>query len=76
MASELKLDSFQFNDFSLGPNQMLQASLRMFIDCGFIDEFHIDYEVNTRQTRIDYIFDVFAAVEFLCSILTNWNGLS
>ncbi|XP_073235932.1 dual 3',5'-cyclic-AMP and -GMP phosphodiesterase 11A-like isoform X2 [Porites lutea] len=48
MASELKLDSFQFNDFSLGPNEMLQASLRMFIDCGFIDEFHIDYEVLCR----------------------------
>ena len=52
MASELQLDSFQFNDFSLGPNQMLQASLRMFIDCGFIDEFHIDYEVNTRRTNL------------------------
>lgn len=45
-ASEFKVDSFQFDDFSLGPDQMLQASLRMFIDCGFIDEFHIDYEVK------------------------------
>ena len=44
-ASEFKVDSFQFDDFSLEPDQMLQASLRMFIDCGFIDEFHIDYEV-------------------------------
>lgn len=47
-ASEFKVDSFQFDDFSLGPDQMLQASLRMFIDCGFIDEFHIDYEVLCR----------------------------
>ena len=44
-AEEFKVDSFQFDDFSLEPDQMLQASLRMFIDCGFIDEFHIDYEV-------------------------------
>ena len=54
MASELKLDSFQFNDFSLEPNEMLQASLRMFIDCGFIDEFHIDYEVNTRRNNLGF----------------------
>ncbi|XP_067020577.1 dual 3',5'-cyclic-AMP and -GMP phosphodiesterase 11A-like [Acropora muricata] len=47
-ASEFKVDSFQFDDFSLGPDQMLQASLRMFIDCGFIDEFHIDYEILCR----------------------------
>ena len=40
------MDTFQFDDFSLEPDQMLQASLRMFIDCGFIDEFHIDYEVK------------------------------
>ena len=44
-ASEFKVDSFQFDDFSLEPDQMLKASLRMFIDCGFIHEFHIDYEV-------------------------------
>lgn len=47
-SSEFKVDSFQFDDFSLEPDQMLQASLRMFIDCGFIDEFHIDYEVLCR----------------------------
>lgn len=47
-ASEFKVDTFQFDDFSLEPDQMLQASLRMFIDCGFIDEFHIDYEVLCR----------------------------
>lgn len=45
-ADEFKVDSFQFDDFSLEPDQMLQASLRMFIDCSFIDEFHIDYEVQ------------------------------
>ena len=45
-AREMNLDSFSFDDFSLEPDQMLQASLRMFIDCGFIDEFHIDYEVK------------------------------
>ena len=45
-ASEFKVDSFQFDDFSLEPDQMLQASVRMFMDCGFIDEFHIDYEVG------------------------------
>ncbi|PFX27484.1 dual 3',5'-cyclic-AMP and -GMP phosphodiesterase 11A-like [Stylophora pistillata] len=47
-AEEFKVDSFQFDDFSLEPDQMLQASLRMFIDCGFIDEFHIDYEILCR----------------------------
>ncbi|KAJ7375423.1 Dual 3',5'-cyclic-AMP and -GMP phosphodiesterase 11A [Desmophyllum pertusum] len=47
-ADEFKVDSFQFDDFSLEPDQMLQASLRMFIDCSFIDEFHIDYEILCR----------------------------
>lgn len=51
-AEEFKVDSFQFDDFSLEPDQMLQASLRMFIDCGFIDEFHIDYEVQVSSSII------------------------
>ena len=50
-AEEFKVDSFQFDDFSLEPDQMLQASLRMFIDCGFIDEFHIDYEVQYNRSQ-------------------------
>ena len=34
---------------------MLQASLRMFIDCSFIDEFHIDYEVQVSFGLINFL---------------------
>lgn len=59
-AEEFKVDSFQFDDFSLEPDQMLQASLRMFIDCGFIDEFHIDYEVQISSSLIKFYKERFA----------------
>jgi dual 3',5'-cyclic-AMP and -GMP phosphodiesterase 11 len=37
----------KFDDFSLDPDQMLTASVRMFIDCGLIEEFNIDYQVHS-----------------------------
>lgn len=62
-SSEFKVDSFQFDDFSLEPDQMLQASLRMFIDCGFIDEFHIDYEVSKGSANRIQVIDCFIKKE-------------
>ncbi|EDO43657.1 predicted protein [Nematostella vectensis] len=47
-AVDINLHSFKFDDFSLAADDMLIASLRMFKDCGFIEEFHIDYEVLSR----------------------------
>ena len=41
----MNLDSFRFDDFSLESDQMLRAATRMFMDCGFIEAFNIDYEV-------------------------------
>ena len=44
-SEELNLYSFTFDDFSLSADEMLMASIRMFKDSGFIEAFHIDYEV-------------------------------
>jgi hypothetical protein len=46
------LYSFTFDDFSLGADEMLMASIRMFKDSGFIEAFHIDYEVYTSQNGL------------------------
>ena len=43
--TSINLNSMKFDDFSLDPDQMLTASVRMFLDCGLIEEFNIDYQV-------------------------------
>ena len=45
-SEEINLYSFTFDDFSLGADEMLLAGIRMFRDSGFIQAFHIDYEVK------------------------------
>lgn len=40
-----KLDSVLFNDFSLTKDDMLVASIRIFLDLGFVRKFRIEYEV-------------------------------
>lgn len=47
-AKALQLNSFSFDDFSLGDGETLQAALRMFIDLDFPGRFHIDYTVLCR----------------------------
>ncbi|KAK3740158.1 hypothetical protein QZH41_014087, partial [Actinostola sp. cb2023] len=47
-SEELNLYSFTFDDFSLGADEMLIASIRMFKDSGFIEAFNVDYETLGR----------------------------
>uniref|UniRef100_A0A1A8GSF5 Phosphodiesterase 11a, like n=1 Tax=Nothobranchius korthausae TaxID=1143690 RepID=A0A1A8GSF5_9TELE len=47
-SSELGIDEFHFNDFSLDNDAMITASLRMFLELGVIQKFKIDYEVLCR----------------------------
>ncbi|MGH0138546.1 UNVERIFIED_CONTAM: hypothetical protein FKN15_038812 [Acipenser sinensis] len=46
--SELGIDEFYFNDFSLDKDAMITASLRMFLELGVVQKFKIDYEVLCR----------------------------
>ncbi|KAG5856675.1 hypothetical protein ANANG_G00010430 [Anguilla anguilla] len=48
LSSELGIDEFHFNDFSLDNDAMITASLRMFLDLGVVQKFKIDYEVLCR----------------------------
>ncbi|GIY26709.1 dual 3',5'-cyclic-AMP and -GMP phosphodiesterase 11 [Caerostris darwini] len=43
-----KLQDLKFDDFSLNDKEMLKASLRMFVDLGFIQRFGIEYDVLCR----------------------------
>ncbi|GIY28839.1 dual 3',5'-cyclic-AMP and -GMP phosphodiesterase 11 [Caerostris darwini] len=43
-----KLNDLKFDDFSLNDKEMLKASLRMFMDLGFIQRFGIQYDVLCR----------------------------
>ncbi|XP_016143014.1 dual 3',5'-cyclic-AMP and -GMP phosphodiesterase 11A [Sinocyclocheilus grahami] len=45
LSSELGIDEFHFNDFSLDNDAMITASLRMFLELGVVQKFKIDYEV-------------------------------
>ncbi len=45
----------KFDDFSLDPDQMLTASVRMFLDCGLIEEFNIDYQVQLWYTESNLV---------------------
>lgn len=46
LSSELGIDEFHFNDFSLDNDAMITASLRMFLELGVVQKFKIDYEVR------------------------------
>lgn len=46
LSSELGIDEFHFNDFSLDNDGMITASLRMFLELGVGQKFKIDYEVR------------------------------
>ncbi|KAK7886241.1 hypothetical protein WMY93_025862 [Mugilogobius chulae] len=48
LSSELGIDEFHFNDFSLDNDAMITASLRMFLELGAVQKFKIDYEVLCR----------------------------
>ena len=54
-----KLDSVLFNDFSLTKDDMLVASIRIFLDLGFVRKFRIEYEVCcieqiSRRKNVSY----------------------
>ncbi|XP_006636273.1 dual 3',5'-cyclic-AMP and -GMP phosphodiesterase 11A isoform X1 [Lepisosteus oculatus] len=48
LVTELGIDQFYFNDFSLDSDAMITASLRMFLELGIVQKFKIDYEVLCR----------------------------
>ncbi|KAF7708490.1 dual 3',5'-cyclic-AMP and -GMP phosphodiesterase 11A [Silurus meridionalis] len=48
LSSELGIDAFHFNDFSLDNDAMITASLRMFLELSVVQKFKIDYEVLCR----------------------------
>lgn len=48
-AEELGLDSLEFNDFSLQPNDMIIAAVRMFDELQLTSEFHIRREVKSKH---------------------------
>lgn len=49
LSSELGIDEFHFNDFSLDNDAMITASLRMFQELGVVQKFKIDYEVKPKK---------------------------
>ncbi|KAK3551315.1 hypothetical protein QTP70_013919 [Hemibagrus guttatus] len=48
LSSELGIDEFHFNDFSLDNDAMITASLRMFLELSVVQKFKMDYEVLCR----------------------------
>ena len=81
--STINLSSMKFDDFSLDPDQMLTASVRMFIDCGLIEEFNIDYQTlcwwltTTRKNYRNVIYHnwrhAFNVAQSMFAILTAGN---
>lgn len=51
LSSELGIEEFHFNDFSLDNDAMITASLRMFLELGVVQKFKIDYEVRGQHQR-------------------------
>lgn len=49
LSSELGIDEFHFNDFSLDNDAMITASLRMFLELCVVQKFKIDYEVRPQN---------------------------
>ena len=43
---EWRLNQLTFNDFSLGPDEMVMAGIRIFKDLGLMKSFRIDYDVG------------------------------
>lgn len=45
--------SFTFIDFDLSDEDTCRATIRMFLQCNLVEQFHIPYEVNTFFSFID-----------------------
>ncbi|GIY87960.1 dual 3',5'-cyclic-AMP and -GMP phosphodiesterase 11 [Caerostris extrusa] len=58
------LQDLKFDDFSLNDKEMLKASLRMFMDLGFIQRFRIEYDVNFKNPN-------FSSKQVLCRWLLS-----
>ncbi|XP_046846029.1 dual 3',5'-cyclic-AMP and -GMP phosphodiesterase 11A-like isoform X2 [Xenia sp. Carnegie-2017] len=81
--ASIDLGSLQFDDFSLDPDQMLTASVRMFLDCGLIEDFNIDYQTlclwltTTRKNYRNVIYHnwrhAFNVAQSMFAILTTGN---
>lgn len=52
LSSELGIDVFHFNDFSLDNDAMITASLRMFLELSVVQKFKIDYEVRKGGIKV------------------------
>lgn len=48
------LYSFTFIDFDLSDDDTCKATIRMFLECNLVQQFHIPYDV--RDSLINYIF--------------------
>uniref|UniRef100_A0A8D8WKA7 Phosphodiesterase n=2 Tax=Cacopsylla melanoneura TaxID=428564 RepID=A0A8D8WKA7_9HEMI len=80
-AEVLHLDSLGFNDFSLEPNEMILAAVRMFDELQLINEFNIKREVlykflvtikrNYRQVPYHNWWHAFNVTQMMFSILIN-----
>ena len=72
----------KFDDFSLDPDQMLTASVRMFIDCGLIEEFNIDYQVHSgmlnrigsmmMRSNMSFLYQGFLETLTLCFLKNSF----
>ena len=61
-AIELHLSDVRFNDFSLESEEMVQASIRIFIELGLLRKFRIDYEV---RIQIHFLLDIFFQITLM-----------
>ncbi|CAB1333818.1 unnamed protein product [Coregonus sp. 'balchen'] len=52
LSSELGIEEFHFNDFSLDNDAMITASLRMFLELGAVQKFKIDYDVSEVNNEV------------------------
>lgn len=49
---QYSLIDYHFSDFGLDDDDTLKATVRMFLDLGFLEKFHISYDVSQRVSRL------------------------
>ncbi|GIY26707.1 dual 3',5'-cyclic-AMP and -GMP phosphodiesterase 11 [Caerostris darwini] len=66
-----KLQDLKFDDFSLNDKEMLKASLRMFVDLGFIQRFGIEYDVSKLYHMLGELETMSLLIACLCHDLDH-----
>ena len=68
----MSLDKFEFDDIPLSIDGTILCSVRMFVDLGLVNEFHMDMKVHT-EGNFDHLSIIEMSIINTCVIHNNYT---